>query len=245
MAEQDIPPAPPPEMEVIKLARKAARLTAVDAAGIVRRSGGKISDTYWRDAERGQGWRRGSPVAVQASASILAQMAHAVGVTPGKLREAAGRHPDGAGRERVEEAARVLEEMLRRDRPAVTVLPAAAVLPPSQAAEDLWSPEVRAAAEPYALKVAFRLLALRAQGIENPDGAQMFGGWQGWDDSRAAEWWDSSREDLPTEDLVWLVAVLRARRDRGVRRNSGTALPRLARIRHPVRPCLWGVSASP
>lgn len=130
-------------------------------------------------------------------------------------------------------------------RPVITVLPAAAVLPPSQAAEDLWSPEVRAAAEPYALKVAFRLLALRSQGIENPDGAQMFGGWQGWDDSRAAEWWDSSREDLPTEDLVWLVAVLRARRDRGVRRNSGTALPRLARIRHPVRPCLWGASASP
>lgn len=226
MAEQDIPPAPPPEMEVIKLARKAARLTAVDAAGIVRRSGGKISDTYWRDAERGRGWRRGSPVAVQASASILAQMAHAVGVTPGKLREAACRHPDGAGRERVEEAARVLDEMLRRDRPAVTVLPTAAVLPPSQAAESLWGQEVLAAAQPYALKVAFRLLELRNQGTPNPDGTQMFGTWDEWDDPRAIGWWDKNREDLDDQDLVWLIARMRAKQDRGARRNSGSALPR-------------------
>lgn len=111
-------------------------------------------------------------------------------------------------------------------RAAVTVLPTAAVMPPSQAAESLWGQEVLAAAQPYALKVAFRLLELRNQGTPNPDGTQMFGTWDEWDDPRAIGWWDKNREDLDDQDLVWLIARMRAKRDRGARRNSGSALPR-------------------
>lgn len=104
----DIPPAPP-EAEVIRLARKAADMTAQSAAEATRANDGKgISASYWLDVERGRGGRRGQQVPVRASDRALAAMARVVGVLPAQLT-AAGR----------EDAARVLEEILRRDiRPA-------------------------------------------------------------------------------------------------------------------------------
>jgi transcriptional regulator with XRE-family HTH domain len=112
---QDIPPAPP-EAEVIRLARKAAGMTAEAAAAASKAhdpAGKGVSVTYWRDVERGQGGRRGLRVATRASDRILAAMARVVGVTPPELTS--------AGRE---DAARVLDEMLRREeRPAVPAPP--------------------------------------------------------------------------------------------------------------------------
>jgi len=102
---QDIPPAPP-EAEVIRLARKAAGMTAEDAAAASKEhdaAGKGVSATYWRDVERGHGGRRGLRVQTRASDRILAAMARVVGVRPAQLT-AAGR----------EDAARVLEEIQRR-----------------------------------------------------------------------------------------------------------------------------------
>jgi hypothetical protein len=109
-----MPPAPP-EAEVIKLARTAARLSPDEAAAKVREAGGRISASYWRDVERGHGGRRGLRVTTRASEGLLAQMAQAVGVDAEQLA-AAGRA----------DAATVLAEMSRRG-PAV---PADADLPP-------------------------------------------------------------------------------------------------------------------
>jgi hypothetical protein len=97
-----MPPAPP-EAEVIRLARMAAKLSPDEAAAKVREAGGKISASYWRDVERGHGGRRGLRVTTRASDERLAQMAQAVGVTPDQLA--------GAGRP---DAATVLAVMTRR-----------------------------------------------------------------------------------------------------------------------------------
>jgi hypothetical protein len=98
----------PREAEVIRLAREAMDMTALSAAEASRARDGKgISAAYWRDVERGYGGRRGQRVPVRASARALAAMARAVGVEPAQLA--------GAGRE---DAARVLEEALRRDASA-------------------------------------------------------------------------------------------------------------------------------
>jgi len=107
---QEMPPAPP-EADVIRLARMAARLSPAEAAAAVRDEGGKISDPYWRDVERGHGGRRGLRVVTRASEGMLAQMALAVGVTPEQLTE--------AGRA---DAAQVLDTILAR-QPARRGLP--------------------------------------------------------------------------------------------------------------------------
>jgi hypothetical protein len=108
-------PETPPEADVIRLARKAAGLTAESAARATKEGGRKgIGATYWRDVERGHGWRRGERVTARAADETLAVMALVVGATPPQLTE--------AGRE---DAARVLEEMLRRsgDRVQLTAVP--------------------------------------------------------------------------------------------------------------------------
>jgi hypothetical protein len=100
----DMPPAPP-EAEVIRLARNATGMSAQSAAEATKAHGARgVSATYWRDVERGHGGRRGQQVAVKASDRALAAMARVVGVTPDQLT--------GSGREG---AARVLEEILRRE----------------------------------------------------------------------------------------------------------------------------------
>ena len=104
---------------MIRLAREAMDMTALSAAEASRARGGKgISAAYWRDVERGYGGRRGQRVPVRASARALAAMARVVGVMPAQLAE--------AGRE---DAARVLEEILRRDAPGMPAAPAPAGLP--------------------------------------------------------------------------------------------------------------------
>lgn len=101
---QDIPPAPP-EAEVIRLAREAMDMTAQSAAEASRTHDGRgVSAAYWRDVERGAGGRRGERVPTRASARALAAMARVVGVTPAQLAR--------AGRQ---DAARVLDEILRRE----------------------------------------------------------------------------------------------------------------------------------
>lgn len=109
---QDIAPAPP-EAEVIRLARQAMDMTAQDAAEASRSQDGRgVSAAYWRDVERGYGGRRGQRVTVRASDRALAAMARVVGVTPPELTS--------AGRE---DAARVLDEMLRREERPVVLTP--------------------------------------------------------------------------------------------------------------------------
>jgi len=108
----DIPPAPP-EAEVIRLARLAADMSAQDAAEASRAHDGRgVSAAYWRDVERGYGGRRGQRVPTRASARALAAMARVVGVEPPQLAV--------VGRE---DAARVLEEILRREQAATSPEP--------------------------------------------------------------------------------------------------------------------------
>jgi hypothetical protein len=111
MVQQDLPV--PPEADVIRLARLAARMSVDEAVARVREAGGRIGPTYWRDIERGHGGRRGQRVPARASDGLLAQMADAVGVTPSQLA--------GAGRA---DAARVLEAM-RAGPPPPRPMPAA------------------------------------------------------------------------------------------------------------------------
>jgi Helix-turn-helix domain len=97
-------PAPPPEALLIRIARKAAGLTAEAAA---KSTGGMVSPVYWRDVERGYGYRRGERVPARASDRVLAHMAYAVRVAPGRLVK--------SGRA---DAAAVLDEILQAGAPA-------------------------------------------------------------------------------------------------------------------------------
>lgn len=121
---QDIPA--PPEADVIKLARLGARLSIDDVVAKVRAAGGKLSATYLRDIERGHGGRRGQRVPARASEGLLAQIAHEVGVTPGRLAS--------AGRE---DAARVLEEIRRRENLPGDDYDSVEVVPTEMMADDL------------------------------------------------------------------------------------------------------------
>ena len=113
-------PDVPPEAEVIRLAREAMDMTAQRAAEASRAHDGKgVSAAYWRDVERGYGGRRGQRVPTRASARALAAMARVVGVVPPQLAS--------AGRE---DAARVLEEVLRREQPAPVTSTGSIALPP-------------------------------------------------------------------------------------------------------------------
>src|SRR5258708_137927 len=98
----DVPQASP-EAEVIRLARKAAGMTAESASQATRARGGKaVSATYWRDVERGHGGPRGQRVQVRASDEALAALALIVGAPPsepakarreGAARRLGGIHP--------------------------------------------------------------------------------------------------------------------------------------------------------
>jgi hypothetical protein len=107
----DMPPAPP-EAEVIRLGRNATGISAQKAAEATKarktHGGRGVSATYWRDVERGYGGRRGERVPVKASDQTLASMAHVVRVTPLQLTR--------TGREG---AAKILEEILRRERESI------------------------------------------------------------------------------------------------------------------------------
>ncbi|MFF8412909.1 helix-turn-helix domain-containing protein [Streptomyces omiyaensis] len=78
-------PTPPPEAALLRLAREAAGLSPEVAAS---RMAGKFSGSRWRQIEAG--YRRDTNTAVVAKPPTLAQMAHALGITPERL-EATGR----------------------------------------------------------------------------------------------------------------------------------------------------------
>ena len=147
--------AVPPEAEVIRLAREAAGMTAQSAAEASRTQDGKgVSAAYWRDVERGTGGRRGERVPTRASARALAAMARVVSVTPAQLT--------GAGRE---DAARVLDEILRREDTARAI-------PPDSGGTYAEVDEV--ASILYAPLIQRRLDDLKKDGDPRPTGEAMF-----------------------------------------------------------------------
>lgn len=112
------PPAQP-EAELLYRARSGLRISIREAA---RRAG--ISENRWRQVEAGyQTVRAAIRVPAVATAATLAAMAYVVGLTPAELA--------GAGRE---DAARVLEEIRRRE--GVTVHLPPAIAPPRRPPDD-------------------------------------------------------------------------------------------------------------
>lgn len=105
----DRPPEPPAYGLLIESARKNAGLSVRESA---RRAG--ISDAWWRYVVRGyQNLSGGGYGQMKGPAETVAAMAQVVGVPPGRL-ETEGRRPD---------AAAILTEKLREDRPRLTPVP--------------------------------------------------------------------------------------------------------------------------
>lgn len=193
---QEIPPAPP-EAEVIRLARKATGMTAEDAAAASKAhdpSGRGVGSTYWLDVERGRGGRRGEQVPIRASDRALAAMARAVGVEPRQLTE--------AGRE---DAARVLEEVLRRERrPLPPPLPVAVN---SARAAGIDPDDLN---DPWMRSVRDQVEAARRMHGDNPTGSQIFYGTPA--SSYEAGVWDD--RSLGEESRIISIAIIRAYRAR-------------------------------
>ena len=190
----------PPEAELIKRARMAARLGVDDAVARVRAAGGQVSPAYWRDIERGHGGRRGQRVPTRASEGLLAQMAHAVGVSPDELAGA-----------RRSDAARVLEEIQRRE-PAAPAQSAPA--PPREPLAGILSPAEKVDAMGEYQNVNTQLARLQEQGISPGEarGTDLFPG-----DTARASSWESARAGLEPliragvnlidwDDIAWATA---------------------------------------
>ena len=208
----DIRELPAPlEAELIKRARLAARLGVDDAVARVRAAGGQISPAYWRDVERGHGGRRGQRVPARAREGTLAQMAHAVGVTPAQLA--------GAGRG---DAAQVLEEIQRREpaQPPAGREPRHAAAPREPLVGILTPAEKVDAMGEYE-NVNAQLARLQAEGISPAEarGGDLFPG-----DAARASSWESARAGLEPliragvnligwDDISWATA-------RGIRIGS-------------------------
>jgi hypothetical protein len=160
----------PPEAEVIRLAREAMDMTAQDAAEASRSQDGRgVSAAYWRDVERGYGGRRGQRVKVRASDRALAAMARVVGVQPSQLT-AAGR----------EDAARVLDEALRREAGTPPSRPAGPPLPE-------FTPQMAADMATYVDEVRLRVTLARRHHPDGPlTGREVFPL-----DPRSAFFWDT------------------------------------------------------
>lgn len=95
-------PSPPPEADLIRLARLARRLRVAEAAA---RAG--ISRPRWIQVESGYYTREGSYVPTTAPDDALAAMAQAVGVTPEDL--------DGTGRAGAANVLRLRLQMQARE----------------------------------------------------------------------------------------------------------------------------------
>lgn len=94
------PPAPPPEAEIIRVARLARGISPETAA---ERTPVRLGGGRWRHIE--QGYTRREPFTpTSAPAKTLAHMANVVGVEPEQL--------DGAGRA---DAAEILREIKRQE----------------------------------------------------------------------------------------------------------------------------------
>ncbi|MGW5477611.1 hypothetical protein [Streptomyces sp. NPDC004008] len=79
------PPKPPPEADLIRLARQARGLSPEEAAD---RTPIRLGGFRWRQIENGFKGKSGSSPEVRAPDKTLAHMAHTVGVTPSRLIEA-------------------------------------------------------------------------------------------------------------------------------------------------------------
>lgn len=90
-------PAPPPEADLIRLARQARGLSPEEAAD---RTPVRIKGFRWRQIEKGWKGKPGASDPAIAPAKTLAHMAYTVGVTPSRLAE--------VGRE---DAAKILREI--------------------------------------------------------------------------------------------------------------------------------------
>lgn len=91
------PPKPPPEADLIRLARQARGLSPEEAAD---RTPVRIKGFRWRQIEKGWKGKAGESERAPAPDKTLAHMAYTVGVTPSRLME--------AGREK---AAEILREI--------------------------------------------------------------------------------------------------------------------------------------
>ena len=208
----------PPEAELIKRARMAARLGVDDAVAKVRAAGGQVSPAYWRDIERGHGGRRGKRVPTRASEGLLAQMAYAVGVTPAQLTGA-----------RRDDAAQVLEEIQRREpaQPPAGREPRHAAAPREPLAGILTPAEKLDAMGEYQ-DINAQLARLQEEGISPGEarGADLFPG-----DTARASSWEAARAVLAPliragvnvldwDDVAWAAAKgIRAGSQDGESRN--------------------------
>jgi hypothetical protein len=216
----EIPPAPP-EAEVLRLAREAADMTAQSAAEATRTSDGRgVSASYWRDVERGHGGRRGRQVPTRASARALAAMARVVGVRPAQLT--------GAGRE---DAARVLEEILRREARLADARLLPAPVPGTGIVSSL-PREIRIQVLPYLADVDEAVREARANGAHGPlQGRDVFPG-----DPDDAQRWDENAarhrrimgEEPSVQDVADMMALSlwKAAERRSGSGNSGMAAGR-------------------
>jgi len=102
-------PKPPPEADLIRLARQARGLSPEEAA---ERTPVRIKGFRWRQIEKGYKGKVGESDRVQAPATTLAHMAFTVGVTPSRLTE--------AGRE---DAAKILREIQIQSADSTASLP--------------------------------------------------------------------------------------------------------------------------
>ena len=84
MAPEHGPPKPPPEADLIRLARQARGLSPEEAAD---RTPVRIKGFRWRQIETGYRGRPGASDVVKAPDKTLAHMAYTVGVSSGRLAE--------------------------------------------------------------------------------------------------------------------------------------------------------------
>jgi|GEM_PF-2491052 len=102
-------PKPPPEADLIRLARQARGLSTDEAAD---RTPIRIKGFRWRQIESGYKGKVGASERVKAPSKTLAHMAYTVGVTPSRLTE--------AGRD---DAAQILREIQIQNAERTVSLP--------------------------------------------------------------------------------------------------------------------------
>lgn len=103
------PPKPPPEADLIRLARQARGLSPDEAAD---RTPVRLKGFRWRQIESGWKGKPGASEETRAPDKTLAHMAYTVGVTPSRLAE--------AGREK---AAEILREIQLQNADQSVTLP--------------------------------------------------------------------------------------------------------------------------
>jgi transcriptional regulator with XRE-family HTH domain len=219
------PPSPPPEGVLIESCRRDAGLSVREAA---KRAG--ISEGWWRQVVKGYQSLSGGAFGLvrDVPAGTIARMAKAAQVPPGRLA-AEGQRPD---------AARELE--------ALAI--AGAEWHPEPIAGAFTVSDI-ARAEPFAAELRMRYEELRASGIPDPSGADM---WPQYDEIPAqagfAAGWDIARraaigpgEADRVSQAIWLLALYQAERAARLHGENNadsaltavTALPRKAAI--PLR----------